>query len=248
MRYCLLFEYDGEKYHGWQVQPDAVTVQQTITKCLCDILNQNISLVGAGRTDTGVHAKFMTAHFDCNFEIEAKDIKQKLNNYLPAEISILKVINVKNNFHARFDAISRTYKYYINQQKMPFEQRSFFYKKEIDIALMNKACKNIIGKKDFTSFSKANTQTHTNVCEIYRAEWTYEKQMICFTIQANRFLRNMVRAIVGTLIDIGQEKNKITSLTELIRSGDRTKAGYSVPAHGLYLHHISYPVKSILYD
>ena len=116
MRYCLLFEYDGEKYHGWQVQPDAVTVQQTITKCLCDILNQNISLVGAGRTDTGVHAKFMTAHFDCNFEIEAKDIKQKLNNYLPAEISILKVINVKNNFHARFDAISRTYKYYINQQ------------------------------------------------------------------------------------------------------------------------------------
>ena len=147
MRYCLLFEYDGEKYHGWQVQPDAVTVQQIITKCLSDILKQNISLVGAGRTDTGVHAKFMTAHFDCNCEIETEEIKQKLNNYLPEEISIFKVVNVKKNFHARFDAVSRTYKYYINQQKMPFEQRSFFYKKEIDLALMNKACEMIIGKK-----------------------------------------------------------------------------------------------------
>ena len=246
MRYCLLFEYDGEKYHGWQVQPDAVTVQQTITKCLCDILNQSISLIGAGRTDTGVHAKFMTAHFDCNFEIEAKDIKQKLNNYLPAEISILKVINVKNNFHARFDAISRTYKYYINQQKMPFEQRSFFYKKEIDIALMNKACKNIIGKKDFTSFSKANTQTHTNICEIYRAKWTYEKQMICFTIQANRFLRNMVRAIVGTMLLVGEKKISPDEISNIIKKKNRSFAGVSVPAKGLFLVNIKYNEKDLL--
>ena len=241
MRYCLLFEYDGEKYHGWQVQPDTVTVQQIITKCLSDILKQNISLVGAGRTDTGVHAKFMTAHFDCNCEIETEEIKQKLNNYLPEEISIFKVVNVKKNFHARFDAVSRTYKYYINQQKMPFEQRSFFYKKEIDIALMNKACKKIIGKKDFTSFSKANTQTHTNICEIYRAEWTYEKQMICFTIQANRFLRNMVRAIVGTLIDVGLNKISIDDFKSIIKSMDRSQAGTSVPAHALYLTNICYP-------
>ena len=194
----------------------------------------------------GVHAKFMTAHFDCNFEIEAKDIKQKLNNYLPAEISILKVINVKNNFHARFDAISRTYKYYINQKKMPFEQRSFFYKKEIDIALMNKACKNIIGKKDFTSFSKANTQTHTNICEIYSAEWTYEKQMICFTIQANRFLRNMVRAIVGTMLLVGEKKISPDEISNIIKKKNRSFAGVSVPAKGLFLVNIKYNEKDLL--
>jgi len=246
MRYCLIFEYDGENFHGWQVQPGAVTVQQTITKCLGDILNQNISLVGAGRTDTGVHAKFMTAHFDYNCEIEAKDIKQKLNNYLPAEISILKVINVKKNFHARFDAISRTYKYYIKQKKMPFEQRSFFYKKDIDLALMNKASKKIIGKKDFTSFSKTHTQTHTNICEIYRAEWTYEKQMICFTIQANRFLRNMVRAIVGTMLLVGEKKISPDEIINIIKKKNRGFAGVSVPAKGLFLVNIKYNEKDLL--
>jgi len=246
MRYCLIFEYDGENYHGWQVQPDEVTVQEKITKCLSDILKQNISLVGAGRTDTGVHAKFMTAHFDCNCEIETEEIKQKLNNYLPEEISIFKVVKVKENFHARFDAVSRTYKYYISQQKMPFEQRSFFYKKEIDLALMNKACQKIIGKKDFTSFSKAHTQTHTNICEIYRAEWTYERQMICFTVQANRFLRNMVRAIVGTMLLVGEKKISPDEINYIIKKRNRGFAGVSVPAKGLFLVNIKYNEKDLL--
>ncbi len=246
MRYCIVFEYTGENYHGWQVQPDAVTVQQTITKCLGNILKQNISLVGAGRTDTGVHAKFMTAHFDSNFEIETKDIKQKLNNYLPFDISIFKIVNVKNNFHARFDAISRTYKYYINKQKMPFEHRSFYYKKQIDLTLMNKACEKIIGEKDFTSFSKAHTQTHTNICEIHRAEWTYEKQMICFTVEANRFLRNMVRAIVGTMLLIGEKKISPDEINNIIKKKNRSFAGVSVPAKGLFLVNIKYNEKDLL--
>ena len=209
-------------------------------------MKQNISLVGAGRTDTGVHAKFMTAHFDCNCEIETEEIKQKLNNYLHEEISIFKVVNVKKNFHARFDAVSRTYKYYINQQKMPFEQRSFFYKKEIDLALMNKACEMIIGKKDFTSFSKVHTQTHTNICEIYRAEWNYERQMICFTIQANRFLRNMVRAIVGTMLLVGEKKISPDEINNIIKKKNRGFAGVSVPAKGLFLVNIKYNEKDLL--
>lgn len=246
MRYCLIFEYDGKNYHGWQVQPDSETVQQTITKCLGDILNQNIILIGAGRTDTGVNAKFMTAHFDCNCEIETKEIKKKLNNYLPSDISIFKIVNVKNNFHARFDAISRTYKYYIKQEKMPFKDRALLIKKEIDLDLMNEACEKIIGRKDFTSFSKAHTQTHTNICEIYKAEWTCEKQIICFTIQANRFLRNMVRAIVGTMLLVGEKKISPDEMTNIIKKKNRSFAGISVPAKGLFLVNIKYNEKDLL--
>ena len=243
MRYCLLFEYDGENYHGWQVQPESVTVQQTITKCLGDILSQKVSLVGAGRTDTGVHAKFMTAHFDCNFEFEKDYVKQKLNNYLPDDISIFKIISVKKDFHARFDAVSRTYKYYIKQHKLPFEDRCYYHKKQLDLDQMNEACKKIIGKKDFTSFSKINTQTHTNFCKILRAEWTKEKQMICFTIQADRFLRNMVRAIVGTMLLVGEKKISPEEIINIIKKKNRGYAGVSVPAEGLFLVDVKYNEK-----
>ena len=172
-----------------------------------------------------------------------------LNSFLPNDISVNNLYRVEDDFHARFDALSRTYQYKLTNLKNPFMKNRFYYlQKDLDFNIMNLASLNLLGKKNFKCFSKSRSDVKTYDCSIISAKWFKLDNHWIFEISADRFLRNMVRAIVGTLIDIGQEKNKITSLTELIRSGDRTKAGYSVPAHGLYLHHISYPVKSILYD
>ena len=241
MRYCLLFEYDGEKYHGWQVQPDAVTVQQIITKCLGDILNQNISLVGAGRTDSGVHATSMYAHFDTKNPIEKKDFLARINLYLPKDISIIEFLSVKDKSHARFDALSRTYKYFITQNKDPFRiDQSYFCKYELDLKLMNRAAKILLKFDDFECFSKSKTDVKTFLCKINYAELKEDKGLIIFTINANRFLRNMVRAIVGTLIEIGRKRISLKDFERIILEKNRSNAGFSAPAHGLFLTDINY--------
>ena len=250
LRYLLNISFDGSNYHGWQTQPESITIQETIENCLSQIIGERIKLVGAGRTDAGVHATIFYAHFDLKTNIQDKSsLVHKLNSFLPNDISVNNLYRVEDDFHARFDALSRTYQYKLTNLKNPFMKNRFYYlQKDLDFNMMNLASLNLLGKKNFKCFSKSRSDVKTYDCSIISAKWFKLDNHWVFEISADRFLRNMVRAIVGTLIDIGQEKNKITSLTELIRSGDRTKAGYSVPAHGLYLHHISYPVKSILYD
>jgi len=245
MRYFLTFQYKGTAYHGWQIQPNAKTVQEELQQAMEVILREKVELTAAGRTDTGVHAKRMVAHFDCDENLVIDKIKFKLNSYLGKDISILGLRAVSSDAHARFDALSRTYHYKIHFSKNPFlKEFSYRIPFDLDFIKMNEAASLLLGKKDFSCFSKSNTQTYTNDCEIFKAEWKKENDFWCFEIKANRFLRNMVRAIVGTLIEIGQGKRSVESLKELIDSKDRSAAGSSVPAHGLYLIDIDYPNKN----
>jgi len=246
-RFFIHLAYRGTNYHGWQIQPNAVTIQQTLNEALSVILRKDINLVGAGRTDTGVHASSFYAHFDLNPEqnIDTNHLVFKLNCYLPRDIAIYNVYPVPGNAHARFDATSRTYKYYMFTRKNPFyTDTSYFLFKKVNIEKMNEACSLLQNYKDFTSFSKRSTETKTNLCDIYRAEWIKKGNKLTFTIEANRFLRNMVRALVGTMIEIGEGKLSIDEFTQIIEKKDRTMAGYSIPANGLFLTDIQYP-KSI---
>ena len=244
MRYFIHLAYKGTHYHGWQIQPNATTVQETLNHALSTILREEINVIGAGRTDTGVHASSFYAHID--IEEQIKDIHKlvfKLNTFLPPDIAVYKINPVRPNAHARFDALSRTYKYHITLEKNPFlREYAYYLYQNVDIVKMNKACSLLFNYKDFTSFSKSNTQTKTNLCDIYSAHWETEKpQQLVFTIKANRFLRNMVRAIVGTLLEIGQDKLTVEEFKDIIESRDRSKAGYSMPANGLFLVNIDYP-------
>ena len=250
MRYLLKLSFDGANYHGWQIQPNSVSVQETIEKCISTILNTKINIIGAGRTDSGVHASFFCAHFDCDLEINNKsDFIFKSNSFLPKDISITDIYKVNNDFHARFDALSRTYEYRIHTKKNPFLVKSSYYlKKKIDYNKMNLASLKLFNYNNFKCFSKSNTDVHTFECDIKSACWKNKENYWVFEISANRFLRNMVRAIVGTLIEIGEGKYQIEHLDKVIKSKKRKFAGFSVPAHGLYLTNIVYPKNSLMND
>jgi tRNA pseudouridine38-40 synthase len=242
LRYFIEFAYKGTNYHGWQYQPNATSVQETLTKALITILKKDIVLVGAGRTDSRVHAKQMFAHFDLEGSIDVPFYIHKLNSFLPKDIAILNIHLVHEDAHARFDATKRTYEYHIHTKKDAFERDdSWYYQNDLDIEKMNDACKILFNHIDFECFSKVHTDVNTFNCTIYEAHWEKQHNRLVFTISADRFLRNMVRAIVGTMINIGLGKITVEDLTEIIESKDRGKAGFSVPAHGLYLTKVEYP-------
>lgn len=245
-RYFIKLVYNGKNYFGWQIQKNEVSVQEVVNQALSTILKKEINVVGCGRTDTGVHAKEFFAHFDLDIKFsieELNSITKKLNGFLPVDISIHSIFHVNSDAHTRFDAISRTYKYYISQKKDPFSQDfAFQFHPKLDIKKMNTAAAVLLDYFDFTSFSKVKTQVKTNNCKISKAHWDYEGHILVFTITADRFLRNMVRAIVGTLLDIGQGKTTIEDLKSIIESKNRSNAGYSVPAHGLFLTEVTYPL------
>lgn len=247
MRYFIELAYKGTNYHGWQIQPDADSVQETLNKALSMLLKTDIDIMGAGRTDSGVHAKQMFAHFDFNEEIESKQLIYKLNSFLPKDIVIFDVFKVADEAHARFDASKRTYEYQIHTRKDAFENDgSYQFNLPLDLDKMNEACALLFKHTDFECFSKVHTDVNTFNCTIFEANWTrgaakQEGHKIVFTISADRFLRNMVRAIVGTMISIGTEKINLSDFEKIIKSKDRSQAGYSVPAHGLYLTKIEYP-------
>lgn len=245
MRYFIDISYDGSNYHGWQIQPNADTVQHQINLAFSTILNEEINVLGAGRTDTGVHAKKMIAHFDTNQTIDFEKFKYRINGFLKNDISLNDIYKVKEDAHARFSAISRTYEYRVSRTKNPFSVNSYFLLRDLDFQSMKKACKFLHGSHDYTSFAKLHSENYTNNCEVYIANWKEDENFLIFTIKANRFLRNMVRAIVGTLIEIGEGKISFSDIETILMSKDRAKAGYSVPANGLSLIDIEYP-KEIL--
>ena len=241
LRYFIKFAYNGTNYHGWQSQPNASSVQETLAKAISTILNFDLNLMGAGRTDTGVHAKVMYAHFDIDDNFNIKSTIHKLNSYLPKDIAVFDIIPVHNEAHVRFDAKKRTYEYHMHQYKDVFiNELSWYNQKKLDVNLMNQAAALLLKYEDFECFSKVNTDVFTFNCKITQAHWTQENNQLVFIISANRFLRNMVRAIVGTLIKVGLHKISIQDFNAIIESKNRSEAGFSVPAHGLYLTEIEY--------
>lgn len=242
LRYFIKLAYKGTHYHGWQYQPNATSVQETLNKAFSVLLNFEVNLMGAGRTDTGVHAREMFAHFDCENEIDCSKLVHKLNSYLPKDIVIYDILKVSPEAHCRFDATKRTYEYHINFFKDPFlEELSWYFNQNLDVDLMNEAAKIVLLHTDFECFSKVNTDVNSFDCTIFEAYWRTETNKLIFTISANRFLRNMVRAIVGTLINVGMQKISLADFENILMSRDREKAGFSVPAHGLYLTKVEYP-------
>ncbi|MGS2726743.1 tRNA pseudouridine(38-40) synthase TruA [Psychroserpens sp. BH13MA-6] len=241
MRYFIELSYNGKAYHGWQNQPDAISVQEVLEHTLSTLLKHNISIVGAGRTDAGVHAKLMVAHFDFDQDVP-ENFLFKLNAFLPRDISIIDIYQVQKEAHARFDALSRTYKYRVATKKNVFNfDFAYALQKPLNVALMQEACQILCQYNDFQCFSKVNTDVNTYYCKLIKAEWHQDGDELVFMIQADRFLRNMVRAIVGTMINIGLGKMALESLHAIIKSKNRSEAGFSVPAHGLYLVDIDYP-------
>lgn len=242
MRYFLELSYNGKAYHGWQNQPNAISVQEVVEKAMTLLLNEKISIVGAGRTDAGVHAKQMFAHFDVEDAISTEGLEYKLNSYLPKDIAIHHIFKVQKDAHARFDAESRTYHYKISTSKNVFDYDfSYQIQKELNIDDMNEACKILFEYKDFQCFSKSNTDVKTYNCDVKVARWEVSNNELTFIITADRFLRNMVRAIVGTMVNIGLGKIMPDELHQIIKSKNRSNAGFSVPANGLYLVEIKYP-------
>lgn len=242
MRYFLELSYNGAAYHGWQKQPNAISVQEVLEAALSTILNESISIVGAGRTDRGVHALQMFVHFDFKKELDVDNLPFKLNSFLPKDIAVHDVFKVKDQVHARFNALNRTYLYRIALHKNVFTfNNTFFVKQNLDVEKMNEASKILLDYKDFQCFSKSNTDVKTYNCTISMAAWALQNNELHFTIKADRFLRNMVRAIVGTLVNIGLGKLEVRDLHHIIKSKNRSEAGFSVPAQGLYLTKIEYP-------
>jgi tRNA pseudouridine38-40 synthase len=243
-RYFIFISYKGTSYHGWQLQPNSVTIQKILDEALSRLLGEEILTTGAGRTDTGVHALYFCAHFDShtgNLE-SSKDLVFKLNRYLPKDISVSAIRGVTPDAHARFSAISRTYKYYITRVKDPFrEESAWFIHGNLNIAKMNEACRILIEYDDFTSFSKLHSNNKTNICRIYDARWQEAENILEFTIKADRFLRNMVRAIVGTMAEVGSGKISNSEFINIILQKDRCRAKKSAPAKGLFLTYIEYP-------
>lgn len=247
IRCFITLSYDGTRYHGWQIQPNGDSIQQRLQEALSTLLRQPIEVVGAGRTDTGVHARIMVAHFTIS-QFDDLTISQfdnlayKLNKLLPQDIAVQDIRQVPDDMHARFSATSRTYHYFIHTRKDPFLQAySWHVPYKLDFEKMNEAAKVLLEYKDFTSFSKVNTDTRTNLCDLREAHWDQVATgQWRFTITANRFLRNMVRAIVGTLIEVGRGRITIDGMRRIIEAKDRCKAGESVPAKGLFLIDIKY--------
>ncbi len=248
-RYFIELSYDGSAYHGWQRQTNAISVQQVLEEALSRLARNSISLLGAGRTDTGVHALQMYAHFDVLQKIaNTRELVFHLNGFLKDDISIKGIRQVQANANARFDATARHYEYHISTAKDPFHSQFHYYlKNKPDIDMMNEAAKTLLLHQDFECFSKTNTDVKTFLCKIKKAVWKQEGSSLIFYISSNRFLRNMVRSIVGTLLEVGYKKRKVEDMEDLIKRKDRRRAGFSVPAHGLYLSRIDYP-KNIFID
>ncbi len=242
MRFFITLSFDGTNYHGWQIQPNSDSVQQRLQEALSTLLRQPVEVVGAGRTDTGVHARMMVAHFDWEELIDGKQLAYKLNKFLPQDIAVQEVRLVDEEKHARFSATSRTYHYFIHMRKDPFQQAySWQVPFKLDFEKMNEAAKVLLEYRDFTSFSKVNTDTKTNLCDVKEAFWEeIAPDRWRFTITANRFLRNMVRAIVGTLVEVGRGRLSPEDVRRIIEAKDRCSAGESVPAKGLFLVDIKY--------
>ena len=242
-RYFLKLSYNGADFHGWQSQPNAVSVQETIEKALSMILRTEIAITGAGRTDAGVNAAVMYAHFDVETPIDdVKTLVARLNSVVGKDIAIYNLIPVDKEAHARFDATSRTYKYFVHTEKSPFLYPfSWRANCKLDFDLMNEAAGHLMRYTDFTSFSKLHTDVKTNNCKVTYARWEQEGGQWVFTITADRFLRNMVRAIVGTLVDVGRGKISVQEFCEIIERKNRCSAGTSMPGNALFLWEVTYP-------
>ncbi|MBL4624277.1 MAG: tRNA pseudouridine(38-40) synthase TruA [Flavobacteriales bacterium] len=242
LRYFVKLAYDGTPFHGWQIQPNANSVQQEIQQALGIVLGVKTDVVGCGRTDTGVHAKGFFLHFDCQDIQDTNKLITRLNGLLPHSIGILEVYRVESDSHARFDAIVRSYEYRIVQVKNPFElKRAYQFRLPLNVEAMNTAAEYLLSVNDFASFCKIGSDTKTTICKVSAAKWVRNESMLVFTISADRFLRNMVRAIVGTLMDVGLGKIGFEDFKVIIETGNRSEAGSSAPAHGLYLTQVQYP-------
>lgn len=251
MRYFLHLSYNGAPFFGWQIQPSHISVQEVLEKCLSLLLHQErISITGCGRTDTGVHASCYYAHFDIDqvFDIaRCQRITDQLNNFLPKDIVIHRLFAVRDNAHARFDAESRSYQYFISTKKNPFTypQRYFSFR-DLDVVKMNEAAALLLKNDDFTSFSKVHTQVNNFICHVTEAHWQQQGDDLIFTITANRFLRNMVRAVVGTLLEVGLHRISVEDFQNIINQKNRCEAGTSVPACALFLTDVRYNWHEIL--
>lgn len=242
MRYFFSIAYKGTQYHGWQKQPNALGVQQTVEDVFSTILNQKAEIVGSGRTDSGVHATAQVFHFDAPSELNATQLLFNANKMLPKDVALENVWHVKDEAHARFDATKRAYQYHIATKKNPFAiNQAYIFTQELDLVKMNLAAEKLLNYQDFESFSKVKTDVFTFNCDIFEAFWKQEQETLVFHIKANRFLRGMVRAIVGTLLEVGQHKITIEDFENVIQAKDRKSAGRAVPAHGLFLTEVQYP-------
>lgn len=242
MRYFVTFSYDGSRYHGWQIQLNGDSVQAQLQRALSLLLRSEIIVTGAGRTDAGVHARMMVAHFDFDAEIDGRQLTYKLNKLLPYDIAVSGVEQVADDLHARFSATSRMYRYYLHTEKNPFLCRtSCELHYPLDFSEMNKAAKLLFEYEDFGAFCKAHADVKTTICHITTAEWHQTSPATWyFEIRANRFLRNMVRAVVGTLVDVGRGRITIDDFRKIVEGKKRTEAGESMPAHALFLEDITY--------
>ncbi len=240
-RYFLELAYNGASYCGWQIQPNAPSVQQSLQEALSKLLREEISVMGAGRTDTGVHAAYYVAHFDAQIEEIDQDKVYHLNAILPRDIVVYSAQRVADDTHARFSATERGYRYYISKRKSPFAGNlSMLYQRELDIAKMNHSAQELLKVSDFTSFAKLHSDNKTNICDVREAEWSENENFYIFAIRADRFLRNMVRSVVGTLVDVGRGKITHEQFMSAIEGKSRQLTGSSAPAHGLYLTDIVY--------
>ena len=242
-RYFVYFSYDGTAYHGWQIQPNGNSVQAELQRCLSTLLREEICVTGAGRTDAGVHARQMVAHFDTELVIDGPQLAYKLNRILPQDIAVTDVREVSDELHARFSAVSRTYHYYIHTQKDPFlRNTSCELHYALDFERMNEAAAKLLTYSDFGAFCKSHADVKTTLCQVTCARWVQQSSYSWyFEITANRFLRNMVRAVVGTLIDVGRGRLSIDDFCRIIEGKKRTDAGESMPAHALFLENVEYP-------
>jgi tRNA pseudouridine38-40 synthase len=241
-RYRLDMQYKGTNYCGWQIQPNGLTVQQVLQEKLSQLCNQSVEVVGCGRTDSGVHASYFVAHFDFQGNVPV-DLPYRINKMLPVDIAVFSCNPVDSGFHARFDATKRTYQYHIHFQKNVFKESTSWWNPmlvELDIELTNRAASSMVGIHPFSAFCKGEIPNNNPLCEVFSSQWLKTEEGLMFEISANRFLRNMVRATVGTLIDVGTKKISMQAFESLLHGGQRSDAGNSVPACGLFLTGINY--------
>ncbi len=243
-RYFIELSFRGTAYCGWQIQPNAPSIQQTIEEALALLLREKLRVTGAGRTDTGVHAGYFAAHFNSSALLPShtEETVRKLNHMLPQDIAILDIFPVNKSAHSRFSAVSRTYKYFVSRRKNPFRQEtSYHITAALDMKAMNRAAEELSNHSDFSSFCRSNSNVKTHICKIMHAAWEEQDEMLVFTVKADRFLRNMVRAIVGTMLEAGYGKMTVEKFKDVIVARDRRMAGTSAPAQGLFLTAIEYP-------
>lgn len=246
MRYFIEFSYEGSTFFGYQIQPNEISVQQELEKALSTLLRAELKTTGAGRTDTGVHAKKMFAHFDCDGPL-SDNLVYQLNSFLPPSIAVKRIFEVHPEMHARFSATYRTYEYHIALEKDPFTEKFAwqYWRRPLDVEKMNAACKILFEYDDFGCFAKVGADNKTNICRIFEAKWEQTGAALKFTVSSDRFLRNMVRAIVGTMVEIGRGKLAVEDLRKVIASQNRSEAGSSAPAHALFLVDVGYNFEPI---